>query len=131
MMPTEWTLSGAVVEITNRCNLRCPCCASASGLARPDEMSLDEMRGVVRDLASLGCGTFTMLGGEFLLRPDWYEIASSVREAGMELQLITKIPDGRMGFEVTSGKSSFIEPADAFTYEGSVLLGDSHVLHDS
>ena len=79
----------AVVEITNRCNLRCPCCASASGRARPDEMSLEEMCGVVRDLAALGCREFTMLGGEFLLRPDWYEIAKAVKDAGLELQLIT------------------------------------------
>ena len=52
-------------------------------------MSLDEMCGVVRDLAALGCREFTMLGGEFLLRPDWYEIAKAVKEVGMELQLIT------------------------------------------
>ena len=82
-------LHAAVVEITNRCNLRCPCCASASGRARPDEMSLEEMCGVVRDLAALGCREFTLLGGEFLLRPDWYEIATAVKGAGLELQLIT------------------------------------------
>jgi MoaA/NifB/PqqE/SkfB family radical SAM enzyme len=52
-------------------------------------MSIDEMCGVVRDLAALGCREFTMLGGEFLLRPDWYEIAKAVKEVGMELQLIT------------------------------------------
>lgn len=77
------------MEVTNRCNLRCPCCASASGKARADEMTLDEMKGVVRDLAVLGCREFTMLGGEFLLRPDWYEIAREVKDAGMELQLVT------------------------------------------
>ena len=82
-------LRAAVVEVTNRCNLRCPCCASASGRARPCEMSLAEMKGVVRDLAALGCRDFTMLGGEFLLRPDWYDIAGEVKAAGMELQLIT------------------------------------------
>ena len=43
----------AVVEITNKCNLRCPHCASDSGCAREDEMSLDELCGVVKDLASL------------------------------------------------------------------------------
>ena len=82
-------LRAAVLEVTNRCNLRCPCCASASGKARPDEMDLDEMKGVVRDLAALGCRDFTMLGGEFLLRPDWYDIAFEAKASGMELQLIT------------------------------------------
>lgn len=36
-------LFAAVVEITNKCNLRCPHCASDSGCAREDEMSLDEL----------------------------------------------------------------------------------------
>lgn len=86
---SRWPLSNAVVEVTNRCNLRCPHCASASGPARADEMSLAEFRGVVRDLADLGCREFTMLGGEFLLRPDWFDIAREVKACGMELQLIT------------------------------------------
>ena len=90
-MRTEYVTSlfAAVVEITNKCNLRCPHCASDSGCAREDEMSLEELRGVVKDLAALGCKEFTMLGGEFMLRPDWYEIARAVKDAGMELQLIT------------------------------------------
>jgi len=79
----------AVVEITNRCNLHCPHCASASGCARPDEMTLAELSGVMRDLAALGCKNVTLLGGEFLLRPDWYEVAQAVKAAGLELQLIT------------------------------------------
>ena len=82
-------LHSAVVEVTNRCNLRCPHCASASGEARADELSLDEMKGVVASLKELGCRAFTLLGGEFLLRPDWYEIAAAVRAADIELQLIT------------------------------------------
>ena len=83
------SLRQAVVEVTNRCNLRCPHCASASGRARTDEMSLGELRQVMRDLAALGCRTVTLLGGEFLLRPDWYEVAASVKAVDMELQLIT------------------------------------------
>ena len=79
----------AVVEITNRCNLRCPHCASDSGCARAAELPLDGMKGVVDDLASLGCREFTMLGGEFVLRPDWYEIARHVRARGLELQVVT------------------------------------------
>lgn len=82
-------LSAAVVEVTNRCNLRCPYCASDSGLAREGEMSLAELRALFADLRFLGCQYLSMLGGEFLLRPDWYEIARAVKDTGMELQLIT------------------------------------------
>ena len=86
---TEYSLRQAVVEVTNRCNLRCPHCASASGRARADEMSLGELRHVMRDLSELGCKIVTLLGGECLLRPDWYAIASSVKPLGMKLQLVT------------------------------------------
>ena len=82
-------LNYAVMEVTNRCNLRCPHCASASGNARPDEMSLQEVRTVVSDLAALGCHTVALLGGEVLLRPDWFDIAMAIREKGMELSVIT------------------------------------------
>ena len=97
----------AVVEITNKCNLRCPHCASDSGCAREDEMSLDELRDVVKDLAALGCKEFTMLGGEFLLRSDWYEIARAVKDAGMELQLIT---NGLLVTEAVRKKFKTLDP---------------------
>ena len=82
-------LSSAVIEITNRCNLRCPFCYSASGCARPDELSLDELKAAIHDLKSFGCERCAILGGEFLLRKDWYEIADEIRSTGMALQLLT------------------------------------------
>ena len=69
----------AVVEITNACNLRCPHCASTSGCAREGEMTLDELKRVMSDLAELGCREVTLLGGEFVLRRDWPEVARAVR----------------------------------------------------
>ena len=79
----------AVIEITNRCNLRCPHCASNSGRVRQDEMTLDEMCRVIADLRMLGCQAITLLGGEFVLRSDWYEIAQAVKSAGIALQIAT------------------------------------------
>ena len=79
----------AVFEITNRCNLRCPHCASDSGVARAEEMSLEQALHVVEDLRKLGCRELALLGGEPFLRSDWYQIAAAVKAAGIELQLIT------------------------------------------
>ncbi|MBR4616378.1 MAG: radical SAM protein [Kiritimatiellae bacterium] len=98
----------AVVEITNRCNLRCPHCASASGAARKDEMSLPEIRKLMRDLAGLGCRMVTLLGGEFLLRPDWYDVAKTVKDAGMRLNLIT---NGILVSEEVRKQFKALEPA--------------------
>ena len=78
-----------VLELTNRCNLRCPHCASDSGDSRCYEMSRTELQKIFRNLAELGCNTISMLGGEILLRPDWYEACQDARSSGMDLQLIT------------------------------------------
>lgn len=65
------------------------------------------MKVVIRDLATLGCRHFTMLGGEFLLRPDWYDIGRAVRESGMELQLIT---NGLLVTHETRSKFKALDP---------------------
>lgn len=86
-----WTapLRYAVIEITNRCNLRCPHCASSSGKARPGELSLAELRALVSELAQLGAEELTIIGGEALLRDDWLEICRAVVDAGPKLLLLT------------------------------------------
>lgn len=114
-------IHSAVVEVTNRCNLRCPHCASASGCARADELSLSEMRDVIHDLSTLGCQAFTMLGGEFLLRPDWYEIGQAVKAEGIELQLITNgllaTPETRAQFKALDPQTVCVS-LDGATPEG-------------
>jgi len=79
----------AVIEITNRCNLRCRHCASTSGAARAGEFTLAEIRTVIADIRALGGEEVTIIGGEALLRPDWRDICTVVREQGMRLLLIT------------------------------------------
>jgi len=54
-----------------------------------DELSLDEFRGVIFSLHDLGCRCVTIMGGEFLLNPDWFEIAEAVKDNSMELQFVT------------------------------------------
>lgn len=82
-------LRSAVVEITNRCNLRCVHCASSSGMARPGELSLEEIMSLAGDLRALGCESVTLLGGEIFLRRGWEEVALRIRDLGMELTVVT------------------------------------------
>ena len=79
----------AVLEITNRCNLRCAHCASDSGLPRENELTLAEWRRVLSEIHSLGGEEITLIGGELFLRPDWAEIADAVNGLGMRLVLIS------------------------------------------
>jgi len=86
-----WTtpLRFAVLELTNRCNLRCPHCASNSGPPRKNELTTDEWLAVIDDMAALGGEEITLIGGEVFLHPDWLRIAHHVTEVGMELAIVT------------------------------------------
>jgi len=79
----------AVLEITNRCNLRCPHCASTSGLPREDELTTAEWVALVDQIAGLGGEEITVIGGEALLHPDWPAICRAVVDRGMRLVIIT------------------------------------------
>jgi radical SAM protein with 4Fe4S-binding SPASM domain len=78
-----------VLELTNRCNLRCPHCASDSGCGRDYELTRQELQKVIADLVELGCRSIAVLGGEMLLRHDWFEICLDVVAAGPDLRIIT------------------------------------------
>jgi len=79
----------AVFEITLRCNLDCRHCGSRAGNARDDELTLEEIRVLARDLGRLGCRHLTLSGGEPLMRRDWPEIAEAMREAKITTALIS------------------------------------------
>lgn len=79
----------AVLEITNRCNLRCAHCASDSGLPRENELTLAEWGETLAEIHFLGGQEITLIGGELFLRPDWAEIADAVNGLGMRLVLIS------------------------------------------
>lgn len=79
----------AVLEITNRCNLRCAHCASDSGFPRENELTLAEWRQALAEIHALGGEEITLIGGELFLRPDWAEIADAVNGLGMRLVLVS------------------------------------------
>ena len=78
-----------VWEITLACNARCVHCGSSAGAARPRELSTGEATALVEELASLGCRTITLSGGEPLVREDWPVIAGAARGRGMTVEMIT------------------------------------------
>ena len=82
-------LGFVVTEITNRCNLRCPHCASNSGPPRDDEFSLEEWKTVFDDIKTLGGKEISLLGGEIFLNPHWFEIGQKINSLEMDLNLIT------------------------------------------
>ena len=78
-------------EITRRCNLKCVHCRSSSGLeakGHPD-FTLDEAKRVLDDIASYAKPVVVLSGGEPLLRPDVFEIATYGTTLGLRMCLAT------------------------------------------
>lgn len=79
----------AVWELTLACNLRCRHCGSRAGRRRAEELSLEEMLVVARDLMALGCQKVTLSGGEPLLRKDWPDLARVLTDGGVTVNMIS------------------------------------------
>jgi len=63
-------------EVTNRCNLRCrQCFLPDAGSASPDELTTEESRAMLDNLAEAGVKSLLFSGGEPLVRPDLEEMA--------------------------------------------------------
>jgi radical SAM protein with 4Fe4S-binding SPASM domain len=72
-------------NLTRRCNLFCAHCymSAAPGADAAGELSTDECRRVMADIARVNPHVFLILtGGEPLVRPDLYELAARGREHG-------------------------------------------------
>jgi Fe-coproporphyrin III synthase len=79
-----------VWNITRRCNLKCIHCYSDSDAREyPGELSLEQCRGVVDDLAQFGVPGVLLSGGEPLIHPHFFDLASYARAQGLRLTLST------------------------------------------
>lgn len=71
-------------EITRRCNLLCEHCrASAEECAYPGELTLDECKAVMDDIASITDPILILTGGEPLMRNDIWEIIDYAHQLGL------------------------------------------------
>jgi radical SAM protein with 4Fe4S-binding SPASM domain len=79
-----------VWNITRRCNLRCIHCYSDSDAREyPGELTWDQCRAVVDDLADFQVPAVLLSGGEPLIHPNFFRLAGYAREKGLRLTLST------------------------------------------
>jgi len=78
-----------VWETTLRCNLKCIHCGSAAGKARPVELTTEQGKKFIKDLTKIDTKEVCIMGGEPLLRKDWYELGKEVKNQGMEFLIIS------------------------------------------
>jgi Fe-coproporphyrin III synthase len=79
-----------VWNMTRRCNLRCiHCYAHATEEATSDELSTDEGKRVIDDLAAFGAPVILFSGGEPLVRKDLPDLADYAVKRGMRAVIST------------------------------------------
>jgi len=79
-----------VWNCTRRCNLRCVHCYSQSAdLEYTEQMSTDQGKALLEDLAEFGSPVILFSGGEPLMRPDLFELASHATALGMRAVIST------------------------------------------
>jgi MoaA/NifB/PqqE/SkfB family radical SAM enzyme len=81
-------------EVTHRCNLGCEHCYLTEGpvgrpRARGDELTLDEIRTILDDLAAAGTLFLTLSGGEVFMRRDFLAIVGEARRRGFSVTVFT------------------------------------------
>lgn len=108
-------------ELTFRCNLSCRFCYQY----REDnnELTLDEIKRILDELASLGCLFLSFTGGEPLLRKDFWDIAEYAKKRRFALTLQTN------GTLITAECVKRIKKLNFFDLHIS-LLGASAETHD-
>jgi len=79
-----------VWNCTARCNLLCRHCYSSSSIARDEyELTTDEAKSMIEDLAEYGCPVLLFSGGEPLMRRDVLELVQFAKERGLRPALST------------------------------------------
>ncbi len=78
-----------VWNFTNACNLDCRHCYQSADKPTPDELTTEEAKRAVDEMAKAGVGYIAFSGGEPLFRKDFFEIAEYVREQEMGLAVAT------------------------------------------
>jgi mycofactocin radical SAM maturase len=76
-------------ELTYGCNLACVHCLSSSGRRDPKELSTDEARGVVDELAALSVFYVNIGGGEPTIRADFYDLVDYALDRGVGVKFST------------------------------------------
>jgi Fe-coproporphyrin III synthase len=111
-----------VWNITRRCNLRCVHCYSDSDSREyPGELTFAECKGVLDDLAEYGVPSVLFSGGEPLIHPRFFDLATYARQKGIRLTLST---NGTLIDREAARKIKELE----FAYVGISLdgIGETH-----
>jgi len=75
--------------MTSRCNLRCIHCHAFGGEVTYDELTTEEGKALIDQIAALGIRTLVFTGGEPLLRNDLFELIAYARSKRLNIHIAT------------------------------------------
>jgi len=76
-----------LIEVTQRCNLRCPTCYADSSPDKDQQLSLEQFHALLDDLIAQGKGSSDLIqlsGGEPTLHPDMFAMVERAIERGIK-----------------------------------------------
>ena len=88
----SWHLNSPLIvwfEVTRKCNLRCTHCYINAGRPRANELTFEEITGILDDLKSLGVFSLVLAGGEPYLRPDFPDILEYAAKLDFIIAVVT------------------------------------------
>ena len=83
-------------EVTGNCNLDCIYCYNADCRNKTDELSLEEIKKLVKESKKYGTKKFTLTGGEPFVRPDFFEILDELKGQYVSILSNGKIIDKKI-----------------------------------
>ena len=113
-----------IIELTYRCNLHCRHCYIPEERRHRPDLSTDEVKSALDQLAEMGTLYLTFTGGEILVRKDFFELAWHAKKKGFALKLFT---NGTLIDETTADRIAELRP---FTVDIS-LYGAKSETHDT
>ena len=121
-------------ETTTACNLKCVHCRASAQQGRPpDKLNAEEGRALLASIASFARPVVVLSGGEPLIRPDIFDIASYGTELGLRMvlatngTLLTRKAAGRLAKSGVQRISVSLDGADADTHDA--FRGISRIIH--
>lgn len=78
-----------VWDLTHACNLNCKHCYQRADRPLPDELTTEEAKRLIKELADADVVALAFSGGEPLMRSDFYELAAYARSLGIYVALAT------------------------------------------
>lgn len=109
------------IEVTNRCPLECKHCYNnlpmSDFVARAREMTLEEHKRLLDELADLGCLWLLFSGGEIFARRDFLDIYAYAKRRGFLITLFTN------GTLITEKIADFLADMRPFTIEITLYGG--------